>query len=151
MKKQTEKQFELNRGIRRQMALTAGLLAISLLLAPAAQALSSEGPSSWAGAGGAVLLQHSGETSDLGLQAFQSNASAAQWTDVPESAGEWVAVAMDGNRVLFFYAPDSELAVCTLDEAGAPAEWLPLEFSAQGFVPVALEGNHVLVQRGTYG
>jgi len=151
MKKHTEQQLKLSLGIRQQMMLAGWLTVVSLLLAPAASALSPEGPASWIGTGGTVLLQHTGAYSELGLQAFKTDSTAAQWTDVPENAGEWTAAAMDGNRVLFFYEPDSALAVCTLDETGAPAEWLPLDYLAQGFVPVALEDNHILIQRGMYG
>jgi len=105
----------------------------------------------WMGAGGTVLLQHTGTLPALGLQAFSPSVSAAQWTDLPENAGAWKAVAMDGNRILFFYKSGSELAVCTLDETGAPADWLPLEGSIGQFKPVALEDNQILIQRGSHG
>ena len=96
-------------------------------------------------------MQHPDGLSALALQAFKSNATAAQWTDVPENADKWEAVAMDGRRVLFFYKPGSELAVCTLDENGAPTEWLSIDRPIRRFVPVALEGNRILIQRGIYG
>lgn len=87
----------------------------------------------------------------MGLQAFKENAEAEQWTQIPENAGEWSAVAMDENRVLFFYKANSEMAICTLDETGAPIDWLPLKSSFRKFVPVALEGNCILMQRGSRG
>jgi len=123
----------------------------SLLLVSTAGAVSPEEPAEWMGEGGAVLLQHTGELSVLGLQAFKPGEAGLRWTDIPEDAGEWTAAAMDGRRVLFFYEPESELAVCTLDENGAPAEWLPLDCSLEGFVPVALEGSRILIQHGPYG
>ncbi len=134
----------------RQHAGCPVLLTAALCLLFCLNALAS-GSASWKGAGGTVLLQHAGELPALGLQAFKPNAGASQWTDIPENAGDWTAAAMDGNRILFFYKPDSLMAVCTLDENGAPAEWLPLERSYKKFVPVALEGNHILIQRGSSG
>lgn len=130
----------------RQRAILTGLL-FSLFTAQ----FSVAAPSDWKGSGGAVLLQHSGSLSALGLQAFKSNATAAQWTGIPENAGEWTAAAMDGNRVLFFYEPKALMAVCTLDESGTPIEWLPLKGSFRKFTPVALEGSHILIQREATG
>lgn len=134
----------------RQYAGSPVLLAAALCLLFCLNALAA-GPASWKGAGGTVLLQHTGELPALGLQAFRPNADAAHWTDVPEDAGEWSAAAMDGNRVLFFYQPDALMAVCTLDENGAPSEWLPLKRSYKKFVPVALEGNQILIQKEKSG
>ena len=120
-------------------ALSAGWLALFILTLRTA-VLADEG--------GAVLLQHTGA---LGLQAFTANATADKWTDVPENAGEWEAVAMDSNRVLFFYEPDSIMALCTLDGTGIPVDWLPLEGSFKKFTPVALEGNRILIQKEKSG
>jgi len=134
----------------RQHAGRPGLLAAVLCFLFCLNALAS-GPASWKGTGGTVLLQHTGELPALGLQAFKPNAAAAQWTDIPENAGEWTAAAMDGNCVLFFYEPEFLMAVCTLDETGAPAEWLPLKGSFKKFIPVALEGNQILIQKKKSG
>jgi hypothetical protein len=139
------KQLNQTRSTLRQ-ALPAGAFAVILALT-AAQAPAAVS----AGTDGAVLLQHNGALSSLGLQSFTENSAAAAWTAIPENAGEWKAVAMDGFRVLFFYAPDSALAVCTLDESGAPVTWLRLNRTIQGFFPVAFEGSHILIQRGTDG
>lgn len=101
----------------------------------------------WMGSDGAVLLQNNGR---LALQGFNLE-SQEKWTTVPEHAGEWQAVAMDGSHVLFFYEPTCEMAVCTIDETGAPSEWLALADAEPGFVPVALEGHSILLQNGPYG
>lgn len=139
------KQRNQTRSTLRQ-ALLAGAFAVTLLLT-AAQAPAAVS----AGTDGSVLLQHTGARSSLGLQSFTENSAAAAWTAIPENAGAWKAVAMDAFRVLFFYAPDASLAVCTLDESGTPVEWLRLSRTIKGFVPVAFEGSCVLIQNGTDG
>jgi len=146
------RESKVNRCKQKGIAILAGgVLLFSIFTVQAAETRPSAKSAAWMGAGGAVLLQHTGKLSALGLQAFSSRASADLWTDVPENAGDWQAVAMDGNRILFFYKPGSKLAVCTLDESGAPAEWLPIDGSIRKFTPVALEGNSILIQRGNCG
>lgn len=149
MKRHIKRHLNLTRGIRQQVLLT-GILFSSFAMQPV-EAAAPGNPSNWMEEGGAVLMQHSNGLSALGLQAFTQNAAAAQWTDVPENAGKWKAVAMDGNRILFFYKLGSELAVCTLDENGAPIEWLPINRRIRKYTPVALEENRILIQRGSRG
>ncbi len=149
MKRQIKKQRNQPRGIQ-QRILLAGVL-FSLFAMLAAEAAAPNKQSSWMEEGGAVLMQHPDGLSALGLQAFTQNAAAAQWTNVPENAGEWKAVAMDGNRILFFYKAGSELAVCRLDENGAPVDWLSINRRIRRYTPVALEGNRILIQRGSRG
>jgi hypothetical protein len=151
MKQMIEKQRNPRRQVRHPIMIVGWLLVFSGLTLCTAQAAPISDPTTWMGAGGAVLLQHTGSGSSMGLQAFKENAAAAQWTNIPENAGEWSAVAMDENRVLFFYEKSSEMALCTLDETGTPIDWLPLKSSFRKFVPVALEGNCILMQRGSRG
>ncbi len=149
MRQHVEKKRNRKRPIR-QLVLLFGVL-FSILTMQQGEAAARNNPSSWMEEGGAVLMQHNEDFFALGLQAFKSNARAAQWTNIPENAGDWEAVAMDGNRILFFYKPGSELAVCTLDENGVPVEWLSIHESTRKLIPVALEGNHILMQRGSHG
>ena len=123
MKQAIEKQQKSKRPVRRQMMLAGWLIIFSCVTTSSLQAAPALKSASWMAAGGAILMQHSDGLTALGLRAFQENSTAAQWTTIPENAGEWSAVAMDGRRILFFYEPSSELAVCTLDENGAPVDW----------------------------
>ncbi len=145
MRRQFKKQRHVN-GAVRQLFLLLFIFTMQQTNAAAKNTLSF-----WMGSGGAVLMQHKENSSALGLQAFAQNARAAQWTNVPENTGDWEAVAMDGCRILFFYKPASELAVCTLDKNGVPSQWLPLQESTHKFTPVALDGNSVLMQQGSHG
>ena len=143
----------MKRDIKKQgllRILSGGIFLFSLIPAPSARALSPVESSLQNPVAGVALLRHNRALAALTEGVFKSTVTNAA-AHLPENAGDWSAVAMNGRHALFFYEPDFKMAVCTLDENGAPAKWLPLNYSLGGFTPVALENNRILIQRGPYG
>jgi len=144
MKSKTKKRCQ-------QGILTGGIVLFSLLTTQSANGISPARPMSRRAPDAAVLLQHNDMLSTLKQNAFKLTVATSSSINLPENVNAWGAVAMNGRRVLFFYEPDSTMAICTLDENGASVEWLPLDYSLRGFIPVALENNRILIQCGPYG